>query len=188
MTKQIKQRIVGAIVLLGLAVIFFPVVFNHSGSLHEEPIPSQISFDSNLPTASTKMAALKHKLVQQSQTLKQRTHSQGAQKQASVSHIKQVPSTHNTAKASIPKPKAYTIQLATFSQQKHAEKLQKQLHQMGFIAYIHHYKVNQRDFYKLMVGPVIQHKQAQLLLASLTQKTKLKGVIVQYDPLHTHNG
>ena len=77
--------------------------------------------------------------------------------------------------------KAWSIQVASFSDQAHAIKLRDQLRRQGFHAYINHTYTTQGARIRVFVGPELNRYKAQLLLAKVNKQLHAKGFIVRYE-------
>ena len=83
-------------------------------------------------------------------------------------------------KSPLAAPQAWTVQLASFWQKEHADKLLARLKKQGFTAYIEQKSANHTVIYQVFVGPEIERQKAERLLTTLYSKLQLKGLIVQY--------
>jgi len=77
--------------------------------------------------------------------------------------------------------RGYTVQLATFSQQRNADTLISRLKGKGYNATFNKIKTNNGLVYKVMVGQVNRREQAQALREQLASAVQIKGFIVSMD-------
>ncbi len=75
-------------------------------------------------------------------------------------------------------PISWSIQLASLSNRASAESLQKTLRSQGYNAYIRSAEGMNRVF----VGPLIERAEADRLRDQLTKQQKLKGFVVRFQP------
>lgn len=74
--------------------------------------------------------------------------------------------------------KGFTIQLATFSQQRNADNLISKLKMKGYVATSSRVKTSDGFVYKVLVGQVNKKEQAQELQAKLANALQMKGFII----------
>lgn len=160
---RVKQRLVGALVLLGLVAIVIPIVF-HGNSIK----PDVVAMSPVVPEPPTDPAVLQI-VDEEAQTVKQ-TQVQLSQQeqhlQAQQSHTIQ---THT-----------WTIQIASFRDKALAQELQKKLDEQNILTYIRkeqpaHAK---EEYYRLFSGPYPNKAQAESLLTQLQQTTKVTGLLI----------
>ena len=200
MDEQLKRRLIGAIVLVSLAIIFLPMLLEHEPEglkptpmkpLPEEP-PRQ--FDSSLlqdippETATTPEAP---KAVQPradtpavepapASTEKPRT-----AKAPAKPAPKPVPKP--TAKAGKPtgagksSPSGWVVQVASLSNRESATKLVKKLRRAGLDTMEPRaVTVKGKRFYRVQVGPEISRENAEKHLALIKRVTGAKGQVMRY--------
>jgi len=83
-------------------------------------------------------------------------------------------------------PKAWVIQVGTFSDAANAKRLLVALHKAGYDTYIQpFYAQNGKNFTKVFVGPNISHKKIETIQQILKLKYHISGVVTHYQPLQT---
>lgn len=75
---------------------------------------------------------------------------------------------------------AWTIQLASFSEKSHAEKLVKKLRQKGFPAYVHEAHAEHNSIARVYVGPELNKEKADKLMRKLHEEFRLQGEVIKY--------
>lgn len=166
MDKQLKQRLVGAIVLVSLGIIFIPALLDGSGykSRHSRSIeiPEEPKF---APLTQLEVEKIKTPIaVRKEQTIK-----------------KQVISGKKPVKKKSAKPiQAWALQVATFSQKTNALVLQDKLRADKHPAYVSKTSVDGKQKYKVRIGPVISKQRVEALKQSIKKTHHLDGYIVRH--------
>ena len=180
--KGLKQRIVGALVLVALAVIFLPMLFSRPDEQRqvvvdapvmpsmpampeqsvvpvEVPEPEPIPEPPQSPQAEAELAAVPAEPVV--------TAPPQAEPAKPVSHLDA-----NSL------PVSWSVQLASLSSRERAIELQQRLRAQGYNAYVRSVDGMNRVF----VGPVIERAEANRLRDQLNRQQKLNGFIVRFQP------
>jgi len=201
MEQKLKERLVGAAVLVAVAVIFIPII------LTESPEPEAIQ-GSNIPVKpetkfSSRIIPVIENDEKSSSTLIdanniQAENNQGENKQKTVQEIvveKVISADDNNAeKNSTKKDKrkeddgvkddvglsAWIIQLGSFTSEDNAQSLNEILRKSGYSAFVEPLKKNGQISYRVRVGPEIKRSEAESLLKMLKDKMDLDGIIVSY--------
>lgn len=194
--KGLKQRMVGALVLLALAVIFLPML------LSREDESQQVQVDAPLMPATPEVpdVELQEVVVPEPQLLPDEPiGAEAAQSLASGEPIDFEPPAIAApalmpparAQAVVAPPQAapskldanslpisWSVQLASLSSGEGAQKLQKTLRSQGYNAYIRTFDGMNRVF----VGPLIERAEADRLRDQLNRQHKLNGFVVRFQP------
>jgi len=206
---NIKQRVIGAIVLVSLGVIFIPMLLNSERSLDDGmpvfgsniPIkpntPSKKSVVSEAPTSSAiiikSQADFDSRVIidEHSSSEKTKLKSKTVASFASVDK-KNTSKTVNentaskkiiTAKTSpvAKKPaKAWAIQVGSFSDRKNAFSLRNKLRNKKFTAFVESVKTSNGHVYRVRVGPEIKREVAEKLQKKLVAELKIKGLVIAH--------
>lgn len=205
--KGLKQRMVGALVLLALAVIFLPMLLTREDELRQVVVDAPA-----MPQApSMPQIEMQPVTVPEPQVLPQEpvpdepiaelpgTPAEPAPAPESVAEspvpvepaaAAPPPSAPPPAQASAPVqapasrldangvPVSWSVQLASLSSRSGAENLQKTLRSQGYNAYIRSVDGMNRVF----VGPLIERLEADRLRDQLNRQHKLKGFVVRFQP------
>lgn len=191
----LKQRIVGALVLLALMVIFIPMLLSRQDDLQRVVVDAP-----NMPQAPVmEQVELEPVSVPQAQLLPEEpvpmTESEltvaTAAPAAPVQPVKPIaavapPAKPVAAEVAAPAsrldanglPISWSIQLASLSSRSGAETLQKSLRTAGYNAYVR----NVEGMNRVFVGPVIERAEADRLRDQLTRQQKLNGFVVRFQP------
>ena len=184
--KGLKQRMVGALVLVALAVIFLPMLFSRPDEQR------QIVVDA--PAMPAMPAMPEHPVVpaevpepepipeppQLPQTQTEPAVAESAPAPAAVVPPPALsepdkPASHLDANSL---PVSWSVQLASLSSRERAVELQQRLRSQGYNAYVRSVDGMNRVF----VGPVIERAEANRLRDQLNRQQKLNGFIVRFQP------
>lgn len=184
--KGLKQRMVGALVLVALAVIFLPMLFSRQDEprqvvvevpampqapllddleVIEAPVlePQELAAQEFEPVNSEPVAALAPEPVR-------------AAPQAAAAAVAAKPEASRLDANRL--PISWSVQMASLSSRSGAESLQKTLRAQGYNAYIRTFDGMNRVF----VGPVIERAEAERLRDQLNRQHKLTGFVVRFQP------
>lgn len=205
-----KRRVVGTIVLLALALIILPQLFDGEGSyqpqvqsrIPERPIitllpePQQVRpamvGDSQSPsvTAEAQDESTEPSHSTEASMPTGRAVSDNASEPAEVSseaRSEASATTVSTETASRPTlnasglPEGWVVQLGTFGDIDNASKLLADLLAKGYKAYERRSVRDAREMSTILVGPVIDRAEADRLLAELAEALDLKPLIKRYE-------
>jgi len=170
MEQALKQRLIGAVILISLAVIFVPMFIG--GSVQDDEV---ISIDIPKPPKE-----LESRIV----TLPEQPIEELAE--VSISKDKPVKVKQPTIPEA-PKQKvvegisAWVIQVGSFSDQANANGLSDKLKKAGFTAFVEQSSGKTGDVFRVRVGPELSKKQADLIKLKLQKEQKLdSALVVQY--------
>ena len=189
--KGLRQRMVGALVLVALAVIFLPMLFSREDELQRVVVDAPA-----MPQAHAMPSAeLDPVSVPQVQDLPQEpvpgagldasapvveapavaVTEPAATKPAAAAEVAPVPVSRLDANGLAV---SWSVQLASLSSRASAESLQQTLRGKGYNAYIR----NVDGMNRVFVGPVIERAEADRLRDQLTRLQKLNGFVVRFQP------
>lgn len=189
--KGLRQRMVGALVLVALAVIFLPMLFSREDELQRVVVDAPA-----MPQAPAMPSAeLDPVSVPQVQDLPQEPvpgaglEASAPVVEASAVAVTEPAATKPAAAADVaPVPVSrldanglavsWSVQLASLSSRASAESLQQTLRGKGYNAYIR----NVDGMNRVFVGPVIERAEADRLRDQLTRLQKLNGFVVRFQP------
>lgn len=195
---SIKYRLTGASVLIAIAIIFLPLILDGQkknqildSQIPEKPISGEIILvninasksDTPIKTTSPQMQEVQITTKELLSTKKEKT------EQSST----RVKATSKTQSMDLEGDKrrdrpnyqgsAFVIQLGSFSNKTNAQKVVEKLKSAGYKAYIKVVKTNNKITHKVLVGPELERKQAEFKISALNKLTKLKSMVLVYDPL-----
>ncbi|MCR4510375.1 SPOR domain-containing protein [Pseudomonas sp. 32.2.56] len=190
--KGLKQRMVGALVLLALAVIFLPMLLSREDESRRVQVDApEMPAVPEMPNIEVQPVA-----VPEPQLLPDESVAPDAPQ--SLEPV-EAPSLEQPAAAVVPAPAAapvaappaaqtkldanslpisWSVQLASLSSGEGAQKLQKTLRSQGYNAYIRSVDGMNRVF----VGPLIERAEADRLRDQLNRQHKLNGFVVRFQP------
>lgn len=186
----LKQRMVGALVLVALAVIFLPMLLSREDEMRrvvvDAPAMPQAPAAAEIivqPAEVVEPEELPQEPVPVEEVEPQPTPPPVAQ-QSKPDPVK----TEQAASAAPAKPEgrldanslpiSWSVQLASLSSRAGAENLQKTLRSQGYNAYIRTFDGMNRVF----VGPLIERAEAERLRDQLNRQHKLSGFVVRFQP------
>jgi DedD protein len=187
--KVLKQRMVGALVLLALAVIFLPMLLTREDELRQVRVDAP-----QMPTApEMPNVELQPVVVPEAQLLPDEPVSADAVQGLELVEapvLEQLATSTPTAPVATPAqtapskldanslPISWSVQLASLSSSGGAQVLQKTLRSQGYNAYIRTVDAMNRVF----VGPLIERAEADRLRDQLNRQHKLNGFVVRFQP------
>lgn len=192
--KGLKQRIVGALVLVALAVIFLPMLFSREDELRqvvvdapampEKPVIPEVQLDPvQVPEPVSEDEVPPVEPVPQSPNDPIVAPVQPAAEPQPQAQASETPASKPAEKPvsgldANNLPVSWSVQLASLSSRTGAEKLQQTLRSGGYNAYIRTFDGMNRVF----VGPVIERAEADRLRDLLNRQQNLKGFVVRFQP------
>ena len=175
MDLALKYRIVGAAVLLSLAVIFVPMVLDGSGQ------KSVTKVDLDIPPEPTLIFS--DELEQQVQTpAPEYTQSSPDKNQVKSDLAKNVVPENVVDKSVKPELLSWVVQVGAFGEESKAVALQETLVKSGYDVVIDHSSNNDKTIYRVKVGPVISQDKATKLQNRLRKELKLESAFVTRHP------
>ena len=189
--KGLRQRMVGALVLVALAVIFLPMLFSREDELQrvvvdapampQAPAMPSVELDpvsvpqvQDLPQEPVPGAGLDASApVVEAPAVA--VAEPAATKPAAAAEVAPVPVSRLDANGLAV---SWSVQLVSLSSRASAESLQQALRGKGYNAYIR----NVDGMNRVFVGPVIERAEADRLRDQLTRLQKLNGFVVRFQP------
>lgn len=180
--KGLKQRIVGALVLVALAVIFLPMLFSRPDEQRQvvvdapvmpsmPAIPEQSVVPVEVPEPEP--------IPEPPQPLQDQVGSVPVQPEPVVTAPAQAEPAKSVSHLDANSlPVSWSVQLASLSSRERAVELQQRLRAQGYNAYVRSVDGMNRVF----VGPVIERAEANRLRDQLNRQQKLNGFIVRFQP------
>ena len=192
MEERLKKRLVGAAVLTSLVVIFVPMLFendsgdNRSGELMIPPrpdTPREIS-TSILPAPEEDLSrapapALESLEPPEIEPIPEpKPARKAAEPDPVVLSVPKPPVKPKPVKA--PGPRAWILQVGSFSSKKNADQLVKRLRAKKFPAFHEQATVNRKTVFRVRVGPELDRKLAERMQDRIAKDFKLKGQLVRH--------
>ncbi len=204
MNIQLKQRLVGAVVLVALAVIFIPMLLsgegNLGGSIDGSNIPAEPDFrfppvpdapkaplvaaapvvplgdedEENESPAVSGKSVPEKKVVDQSPT-------KPPAKVVEKAPAKPIsPPVAKAAPAESGKPSGWVVQVGSFSARNNARALRDKLRKQGYASFVESIKGASGRVYRVRVGPELSKVAADKLRQRLVKEAGLKGLVQAY--------
>ena len=188
--NRIKQRIIGAIVLVSLGVIFMPMILSGRGEqslpLFGSPIPPKpdniadikiLEFE-NTPRPPDPQTEIRTPIDKYSQ--KDDLPVVAPVKPALKETVqKKVDETKAIIKQEKPL-KAWVVQVGSFSNRKNALALKEKLVKNGFRAFVERIIQHDKTSYRVRVGPEVRRENATKLQKQIEQKLNIKGLVMTH--------
>ena len=175
MGDGLKQRLIGAIVLLALLAIFAPVLFRggeshpmvtsrsfpKSPKLESPPVPPFIN-QIDTPQDAVEVVPSSSKIILEPED----------DRSEPVSGVDE--------KGDL---KAWSLQLATFANKNNARNLVRKLKNRGYSAFQKKIATgNGKIFYQVYIGPEVRPDELQQKKVIIKKETGLEGIIVRFTP------
>ncbi len=207
MEQGLKERLVGAAVIVILAVIFIPMLLDDTEdqeivitetnippkpenmplppSVDERIIPADSNFSSRIIPVQEEPAVeeVEEPVVQKTEEAvppaekKETTSPKPAQTAGQKSAAA---AGKNDEPATNVGVSAWVVQLGSFSSEKNAQELNQKLKQAGFRSFVEPLKQNNTTSYRVRVGPELRRSDAQTIKEKLKSTMQIEGIIVQY--------
>ncbi len=183
MTEQLKKRLIGAAVLVSLAVIFIPILI-------EEERPRQSIINSNIPPEP----AVKHPntFLAEDDVEQQRKNIEFGEsiKPAQDTQVKELNTTEQQTQHAAQQPEkvvktrvgltSWMIQAGSFSSQENANRLVADLRAAGYDTHLETAQVKKLTVYRVRVGPEIDKANADKMAKDISKKFVVTAKVIQY--------
>jgi len=185
----LKQRLVGAVVLAALAVIFLPSLFDQdnrrrvSTTSKIPPVKSVAPATFKAPIREAGISPAQspdemYQLVDEPEVARPET--KAAPKPATSQPVSKAVPKPSLNKQGV--PKAWVIQVASFKTEARAKVLRDKLIAQGYKAYIRSLKTSKGPASRVLVGPKIDQREAQKVKARLDRTLKVDTLIKRFEP------
>jgi len=190
----LKQRLVGAVVLAALAVIFLPSLFDQDNR-------RRVSTTSKIPPVksvgpATFKAPIREEDISQAMSPEEmyqlvdepevaKPEPKEKLKPATSKPATSKPAAKPVLKPSLNQqgvPKAWVIQIASFKTEARAKVLRDKLIAQGYKAYIRSLKTSKGPVSRVLVGPKIDQREAQKVKTQLDRALKVDTLIKRFEP------
>jgi DedD protein len=164
--EGLKQRLVGAAVLVVVAVVVLPFMLG-----------AQVERESNARNSAAQLQPLPiNPAPRPVSAPRERSQEAAVLTPTLPTEIDSSPVVKRPSVGSATKPHSqggFVVQLATFSQLANAEKLQRSLSDTSYVVTVEPYE----QFWRVVVGPFTDQARARSALNKLEKRTRLNGVI-----------
>ncbi|MDJ0861215.1 MAG: SPOR domain-containing protein [Gammaproteobacteria bacterium] len=188
MDEKLKQRLVGAAVLVSLLVIIAPMILDQPPEPMEDwrsaavpPRPEHVFRTDFVPVSEAEITTMADPAALGSEQAVNSSAQRGAGSPPSASRGAKERASDGTVKPSTDRALgAWAVQLGSFSNSANALALRDRLRAKGFPAFIEDVRVDQRRVQRVYVGPELLRAKAAESLRQLQKETDLKGLVVRY--------
>ncbi|MBE9516656.1 MAG: SPOR domain-containing protein [Proteobacteria bacterium] len=190
MNDQLKQRLVGAIVLVSLAVIFIPMILPGGGmgdSLNIRKVPPEPDYRFTPPKSAPKAPPMSAAVIVpmgdaklSSGTSVKKASSKKTSDSKTISKNSIVTTSDKKLKTKPAQVTAWIVQVGSFTSAPNAKALQDKLRKMGYASFVEAVKSKSGMNYRVRVGPELKRTTAEKLQKQLAEKAKLKGMVQSY--------
>ncbi|MGM0553621.1 MAG: SPOR domain-containing protein [Pseudomonadota bacterium] len=185
--NPIRFRLVGAVILIVLAVIFLPWLLDGAGYDYmtgiEDPVPDPPSFaEPDIALPSEREAGARGDQRPRPDTPREgmaQLHSLDDEGDAAASGA-QAPVPLRERSASEPLEAGWTVQVGSFRDQGNARELEQRLREAELPAFVDTSTTDDRRIYRVKVGPLAQRDQAQALGERLQNDFGLEAIVVAF--------
>lgn len=179
--KRLKQRLIGAIVLVSLGVIFIPMLLKGPDSLDTPILTTNIP-----PKPDRKTEVIPIKPLPPRPASKAITSVPVEKDSPKVVPEPEAAAPVKPEKQDKPKPdqadaadlKGWVVQVGSFSRKSNALSLQDRLRHKGFSAYVEAYQGKNGVRYRVRVGPELDESKSKATASSLKREMGIDGFVL----------
>lgn len=173
MDDGLKQRLIGAFVLLALGVIFIPVLFDREKI---EPVDKR----TQIP-----LAPLVESIVIERAVAPEVEHAAEPAEEMFIPDESEVETTKLEVEPTFDSngvPNSWVVQVASFRVEKHAEELRDILIKDGYAAYLRNVSTERGEMTRLYVGPKFDKNILVGQKKEIEKEHKLSAIILKFTP------
>lgn len=187
-----KRRLVGAVVLIALGVIFIPMILDGSGrsgrSAVDVEIPPAPVYDvpdrlpptSTPPTPPTPPAHQDPPRRSEEASLKAVPSAPASRPSEPRREVPEAEESKESG-AGVASPSAWVVQVGSFEDETKATALRDRLRKGGFPTFVETYRAEGgKTLYRVRVGPELKRELAEEALAKLKREQKVDGLVVTH--------
>lgn len=202
MDNLVKQRLMGALILLALAVVFWPIIFVSSPDEGDDTVtvmvPTPPPLDSTpleepdnlglregpVPVGRRDLPGNVTLPVDDSDFSDVEPAALPARADAipdpSLAEARQTLSSPEMDEDGL--PIAYSLQVATMADEERAEKLRQELVEAGYKGYVKRLRRSDRTLYRVLVGPKFTRSELEPVKVAVDQRWRVESMIIRYLP------
>lgn len=207
MQQATKQRIAGSVVLIALALIFLPIIFDGEGSYEPQitsripaapiitpmpdPVPTRPVILANQPNFAAQPSSTNQSEADESgststeeQPLESEVQAEPIEEDSDLltEVVDSQPSYERQAPQLGPDglPQGWSVRLGTFSDESNASKLLQRLLDAGYKAYARDIARDQETLTAVFVGPWLDRNRVDTYQKELQDEFNLAGYVVKY--------
>jgi DedD protein len=200
MEQKLKERLVGAAVLVAVAVIFIPIIFTDSpetevilgSNIPEKP---ETNFNSRIIPVienddKSSLTPSDPENIESENIGSEKSQQNDAPIiEQKVVAEKVISTKENNAEKILTTEvegnttvglSAWIVQLGSFTEEDNAQSLNEKLRTAGYPSFVEPLKRDGKISYRVRVGPEIKRSEADMLLKKLKEKMQLDGIVVSY--------
>jgi len=195
---DLKKRIVGAIVLVSLAIIFLPMILKDNNHFPDKikssnipPIPTKlkslrdsVSNPINKPKTKEMPPLPKTKVIpldnKNRHSVNKTVEKKQALKKVSQNKPKKVKANKVTPSKAKKVTQSYALQVGSFSSQRNAIDLKNKLRKKKYHAYIEVIKTSKGIHHRVRVGPYLKYDQIVAIQKKVKRNFKINAKIVNF--------
>lgn len=181
MNEHVRNRVVGLVILVSLAAIFLPMLFDGAG-IERRRVPEMPFAEvepAGEPTGELDTNAGAWAFVEEVQRVRETP--PAAQVDAQPRHAPVVPDAPDApALDADGAPFAWSVQLASFASRENAEALRDRLLGDGYAAYRTESHEGGRTLHRVAVGPELDRGDTEALREALARRYDLEGLVVRF--------
>ncbi len=172
----LKERLIGTLVILCLAIIFYPLIFDSQQEF-------EVRRDSVIPSRTIEVRPLQ--ILEPSQPFEAQAINPdelfNPDEQSDQTRIDPNDSKILTGSGL---PQAWVIQVGSFASIDNAKLLNESLLAQGYKAYFRLTESSDErpDLYKVMVGPMLDASEAERVLAQLKAENQSQAILLRFEP------
>ena len=175
MDQQLKERLIGIIVLVLFAVIFIPMFFtgtNDSILKNKEnvSISKESEFISKLKPMTDTATDSNTENIELAPVVEE----------SLAPVVEEIPFNQEMLKTDAVGQMNWVVQVGSFSSKDNAEKLNQKVKKAGFRSFVNPITQNNKIMHQVCLGPEYDEADAKNLLKEIKNKMKLDGIVKKY--------
>jgi DedD protein len=187
MEQQLKQRLVGAVVLVSLAVIFIPVILegpddDWSPREHRVPDAPHVDYRAAVDLPLPEMQPDTEPAVTDGMEQVDQQQAETTQAQPVRRDVKPAPNIQPVEEPAVEAgqpPAGWYAQVGSFSQPANAGGMRDSVNSAGFHAHLQEVASAKGTSYRVLVGPETSREKAEQLLARLGKTLNSSGIVIE---------
>ena len=171
MEERLKKRLVGSVIFISLAIIFFPLIFD--GNERE-----RVEFDRDIPDPP-RVDMGEGSLEEIEKKISEREKASALKLPLEVADEKDYSNEPDFQLDKNGLPVNWTIQVGSFQEKGNAIRLRARLRENNFKSYILSGKSSTGDWYRVFVGPLSSRNALKDIKLDIEKRFKISGHIVR---------
>lgn len=192
MTQGLKQRLVGAVVLLAIAVLFVPSFLRErqvepvstKTLIPDQPVRETLTFESPRAPDNIEPAPAPESMFVPEENSQPVVESleQAQTEEASADASPAEPSTPSEPRERDLEQGAWVVQVASFRSADSARNLRDRLQAEGHRAYMRSATTDSGEVSRVYIGPKVDRDEAQSTKAAVDQLLQVESLIMRFEP------